>query len=71
MNALIFIWRLETVRRIDEVSKNNSRRFRFVTEKQSCSLIQERFGERRISLDPSHDGFLEIATELHVTYCVF
>src|ERR1700719_3243934 len=26
--------------RIHQVSKNNARRFRFITEKQSCSLIQ-------------------------------
>jgi hypothetical protein len=49
----------EAERRIHQVSKNNARRFRFSTEKQSCSLIQESFGEGRISFDPSHYGFLE------------
>jgi hypothetical protein len=34
--------------RIHQVSKNNARRFRFITEKQSCSLIQERFGDRDV-----------------------
>jgi hypothetical protein len=65
VNASIFISRLETERRIYQVSKNNARRFKFVTENQICSLIQERFGERRLSLDPSHDSFLEIASERH------
>src|SRR5216684_993267 len=59
---------LETKRCIHKVSKNNARRFRFVTEKQSCGLIQECFGESRISLDPSHYGFLEITSERHVNY---
>jgi len=68
MNGLIFMSRLETERRVHQVSKNNARSFSFVTEKQSCSLNQERFGERRISLDPSHDGFLEIASERHANY---
>jgi len=59
---------LETKRCIHKVSKNNARRFRFVTEKQSCGLIQECFGESRISLDPSRNGFLEITSERHVNY---
>src|SRR5271154_5626786 len=59
---------LETERCIHQVSKNNARRFRFITEKQSCSFIQERFGERRISFDPSHHRFLEITSERHVHY---
>ena len=59
---------LETERCIHKVSKNNARRFGFVTEKQSCSLIQECFGESRISLDPSHYGFLEITSERRVNY---
>jgi hypothetical protein len=49
--------------RIHHVSKNNARRFRFITEKQSCSLIQERFGEGRLSFDPSYNGFLFIVAE--------
>ncbi len=57
---------LETKRCIHKVSKNNARRFRFVTEKQSCGLIQECFGKNRISLDPSHYGFLETTSERHV-----
>jgi hypothetical protein len=52
----------------NKVSKNNARRFRFVTEKQSCGLIQECFGKSRISLDPSHYGFLEITSERHINY---
>jgi hypothetical protein len=52
----------EAERRIHQVSKNNARRFRFTTENQSCSLIQERFGEGRISFDPSHYGFLEFTS---------
>src|SRR5258706_7218 len=67
-DGFIFISRLETERHIHQISKNNTRRFRFITAVQSCSLIQERFGERRISLDPSHDSFLEVASERHVNY---
>jgi hypothetical protein len=48
--------------RIHQVSKNNARRFRFITEKQSCGLIQERFGEGRVSFDPSYYGFLEFTS---------
>src|SRR5450631_148104 len=59
---------LETKRCIHKISKNNARRFRFITEKQSHSLIQERFGERWISFDPSHHSFLEITSERHVNY---
>jgi hypothetical protein len=49
----------------NKVSKNNARCFRFVTEKQVCSLIQECFSESRISLDPIHYGFLETTSERH------
>jgi hypothetical protein len=52
----------EAERRIHQVSKNNACHFRFITEKQSCSLIQERFGEGSVSFDPSHYGFLEFTS---------
>jgi hypothetical protein len=68
MNGLIFMSRLGTERRIQQVSKNDACRFRFITSKQICSLVQEGFGERRISLDASYDGFLEIASEHQVNY---
>src|ERR1035441_678163 len=57
---------LEAERRIYEVAKNDARRFRFVAQEQRCSLVEERFGECRISLNPSHYGFLEITSECHV-----
>src|ERR1700676_2774926 len=54
--------------RVHEIAQNETCRLRFATQKQRCRLVQERLSERRITLDPSNDGLLEIASQRHGLY---
>ena len=59
---------LESERRIHEVTKNETCRLRFVTQKQCCSLIEKCFCELRIALDAFNHCLLEIASECHIDH---
>ena len=44
---------------VNEVAKNETCRFRFISKKQRRRLIQQRLRKRWIALNPRNDGFLE------------
>ena len=50
---------------IHEIAQNESCRLRFVTQKQSCSLVEECSSERGVALDSGNDCLLEIARKRH------
>src|SRR3984885_5424957 len=52
-------------RRVHKIAQNKTCRHRFSTQKQRCRLVKQRFRERRITLDSSNNGLLEITRERH------
>src|SRR5665213_2892250 len=61
----------KTQGRIHEIAQNETCHLWFATQKQRCRLVQERFSERGITLDPCNSRRLELASERHDFFTSF
>ena len=62
---------LETDSSVHQVTQNQARCFWLTIEKQRCSLIKQRLRKRRVALNASNDGIVEISGQCHLIPLVF
>lgn len=51
----------ESQRRVDEITQNDTCRFRLPANEQRRRFVKKFPGKRRIPIDPSHNRFLEVS----------